>query len=585
MHLTNYAVNVSIENSDPERGYAYGMAKVKNKYEMQDNDKRELVIPIIIKDRMLKPLDVFMEGDKVKPLNEDALNQALFVTSPVELSDRKPQERDISNQYVAPTDRWNSYGNIRGRGPGYVGSEGAYKMASILDKIKISHEYVNYLSDKIANSIELKTALYNNPYFYNSVSKIASSINEEENKELNIEPNVIQFKKIARNLVSVKTANRKAYKPEIEIINIKEASAYVGDSIYNLPLNQYVTISFEEAKQAPSYNYEVVKEAGNYECITREGSLINGNILKVAEFDGSERYLMISRDGYALQEQIVGRRIDNIKEADYNGHHNFGIFISKGFASCPIKIAYIVEDSIVCKDTYNRDLQLYLTPHIKTASVVSRNEYAIPEDSVFVNIPEKEISLKSGVEDVLKLAALKNVDKTIIINKVAKDLFVLEGYPLNKIAGEYNEEDTHFVLGACGLKVNLDALKNGEFIFKTANTITTLEDIKKEVEKKASLLLKNLPELSVDLIKEAAAIPDQDTVDTILSLGMITPDTIIEFVNSIPQLEEASNSLAKLLLHVRIGLSSVPEEAVEGALRNLLLIIKSLKGLKETNLD
>jgi hypothetical protein len=74
---------------------------------------------------------------------------------------------------------------------------------------------------------------------------------------------------------------------------------------------------------------------------------------------------------------------------------------------------------------------------------------------------------------------------------------------------------------------------------------------------------------------------DGDTIDSVLSLGMITPDTVIEFINGIPKLEDSADKLADLLLHIRVGMSTVPEVAVEACMRNLVQIIKKLKELKE----
>jgi hypothetical protein len=62
---------------------------------------------------------------------------------------------------------------------------------------------------------------------------------------------------------------------------------------------------------------------------------------------------------------------------------------------------------------------------------------------------------------------------------------------------------------------------------------------------------------------------------------MITPDTVVEFINGIPDLEDTADKLADLLLNVRIGLSTVPEVAVEACLKNLLVIISKLKELKD----
>jgi hypothetical protein len=194
-YLTNYSVNVQIERADNERGYGYGTIKVGNKYDMPSEDNRSLTIPIIVKDRMLKPFDIMVIDGTTTPITEEAVREYLFQVSPVEITDRKPVDRDLTGQYLPPTGIQAGYGNMRGRLVTQGGLSEMMKMGSLRTPLP----FARYLKEKIANSIELQTSLMTNPRFANSVERI---LENEENQQDNFEikPNVVQIQKIANQI-------------------------------------------------------------------------------------------------------------------------------------------------------------------------------------------------------------------------------------------------------------------------------------------------------------------------------------------------------------------------------------------------
>ena len=98
--------------------------------------------------------------------------------------------------------------------------------------------------------------------------------------------------------------------------------------------------------------------------------------------------------------------------------------------------------------------------------------------------------------------------------------------------------------------------------------------VKQEIE------LSFMPE--VDFVKLAAALRNQnDTVDTVLSLGFVSPENIQAYLDNTGLLEDCIGKLAEMLIGVRIGLPDVKEGAVLSAMRNM---DKVLSGLKELSL-
>ena len=107
-----------------------------------------------------------------------------------------------------------------------------------------------------------------------------------------------------------------------------------------------------------------------------------------------------------------------------------------------------------------------------------------------------------------------------------------------------------------------------------------VEDLSPIQEKRAGV---DVSHLRQDLVKEAAALPDIQTIDSVLSLGFITPDNVNTFLSRIPYLERALNHTCELVLAARLGLSEIPEYASARAMRGLDSVIQGLKALSLRN--
>jgi hypothetical protein len=84
-----------------------------------------------------------------------------------------------------------------------------------------------------------------------------------------------------------------------------------------------------------------------------------------------------------------------------------------------------------------------------------------------------------------------------------------------------------------------------------------------------------LPERA-DLLKEAAALDDYDTVDKVLSLGFLSEANRETFREYLGELEKSASHLASLLLAARVGEPSIPEEALERSMHAVDRVVSSL---------
>jgi hypothetical protein len=87
--------------------------------------------------------------------------------------------------------------------------------------------------------------------------------------------------------------------------------------------------------------------------------------------------------------------------------------------------------------------------------------------------------------------------------------------------------------------------------------------------------------LTVALCKTAAVEGDkaQKTVDAVLGLGFLSDENVLKFVNMVPDLEEAKQHIAHLLMGSRLGLE-ISSGPLRSAMHSLDTIIRDLKELR-----
>lgn len=92
---------------------------------------------------------------------------------------------------------------------------------------------------------------------------------------------------------------------------------------------------------------------------------------------------------------------------------------------------------------------------------------------------------------------------------------------------------------------------------------------------------KTIKVVAQNLIKEAATLSDPSSVDAVLALNMVTKENILEFVHQLPTYEQVLSDLAKLLLTVRLGFSTIPEMALLRAMKGLAKVVEILRGMSK----
>jgi hypothetical protein len=92
-------------------------------------------------------------------------------------------------------------------------------------------------------------------------------------------------------------------------------------------------------------------------------------------------------------------------------------------------------------------------------------------------------------------------------------------------------------------------------------------------------IIGDIPTFKKVLVKEASTIADRNSVDAILSLGLLNKRNVMEYITLIPEYEQVLSELAKLLVAARLGLPAVVDTDVKDAMEAFGRVVYALKGL------
>lgn len=105
--LSDYELNVNLAKVEPQRGFAFGYADVANKTERPEVEHTDaglphIRIPLVIQERAVKPFSIFLDGEKVLPLNEERIREILFNPGTFDLSTSQPRDPSLVEPLMPP---------------------------------------------------------------------------------------------------------------------------------------------------------------------------------------------------------------------------------------------------------------------------------------------------------------------------------------------------------------------------------------------------------------------------------------------------------------------------------------------------
>lgn len=515
-YLADYSVNVMLDRVDQQRGYAFGSAEVANKTDspIPDQPQAAVHIPIIVKDRLMQPLDVMLDGKEALPLNEHRLREKLFRTAAMETSTRKPTDQGMVDQLYPPMRTNYGYGNAVSTGVG-VGGMGKQASVSLCHAISstISDPQFDALMKKIAED-ETSLLVRRNPFVQTALADLTKETYASAEKTASalvrsIKPTVVQITKLASGNFKVKWANAGAFAPQEAQANPGQAGAMAGQDLSQMQPGQTLTVTTQRAQKQglDEADATVIKEFGDYAVKNADtGETLVGTVLPVVDFQMQPLELFVFTDGgahYATQDEITGIRQEGPggmglqqpepgpeemggappagdpsmqaaptpdagmpKMAAGAQPDGDGVFVympqggGKPFCTVPITISAATQgpdgsSQLMASDVFGGQLTLVMTPGLSSFEPLDEDgTIAIPDDMQWVPLSGEAVHLaKSDTPDAPQ--DLKDLGGEVAVKSTGAGETSLEGMPLAKVARDQRwflkEAEATFMLCAMGL--------------------------------------------------------------------------------------------------------------------------------------
>ncbi|MBT4146214.1 MAG: hypothetical protein HOE45_04935 [Gammaproteobacteria bacterium] len=351
-----------------------------------------------------------------------------------------------------------------------------------------------------------------------------------------------------------------------EVFDTKECAPEVGDfGVWNI--DGSVTRPFEVIgmqKVAGPGNWRIDAYSGLSKVAYYPIRKHNEELIK-HESQKDSMYVPGNAQFIKLNAKMSESRLERFIEQDVHAHSNGALQISGWDGQR--KVAYYPTTTIKGPELVEHDM--------------FKNAYYVPESATFVKL-SKSLSV---IFDALPTEVTSNY-----VGKDNIGLYYLEGKDFSKYAETHNTrelsyDDVMWSLIHCNAtETDIDKVAKLQSNAKTALgsipiSPLTSDEVSTAIQTAYDASNETIKMLQVDLIKEAAVLADKGTVDSILSLGLLKKSNVKEFISLVPHYESVMSDMAKLLLTTRIGLSSVPEEAVKTAMVSISQIVTVLKQL------
>lgn len=622
---SDFSPKVVLDKVDPNKRYAMGHVELKNRLAINprdDNTPKELkgqqrvLVPVVVKDSRLSPMDLLLNNGTVEPLTEERLRRALFRPSLFEAVRQRPGDQTLIDQIYPP---FRSYGGGRGPMGGPLISESlgtklsSAKPEMLLDAIlpTIKRAHVEHVETRLNDDVSLRAAVMSNYPVLHCLQKIARVEEMPASDYMAqvfaaIPPTVVQIQKLAGGF-RIKTANPEMLAPEISDVDRPTAQRVVGsDVISKVEQDGTQTFSTTPAIRTTLEDaiIKTVTEFGLYKVknLATNKELIGWVFPSVTDFDGVVHQMAVFSNGSqsAVQEEIAGIPIDRSIDALEAEPQGSGIFYKTSSGGAVAMVPVVIKGASQTPDqkSYFAELpmggqiQISLVPGLKTVSKIDEGHYGLPEEMRFMPMSDDIVQLASSPDQFMKTAqAWDTLAKVQVISD--GEVFSFRGPALEKVASvlgtQFLDMDGAVFLATClgndpaSTKQKLASIRRqGGVTELPVRPVTTMKEKVAAARAHAKEALSKLPNLRADLLKEAAVMEDPAAVDKILSVGFINPENISIFVSYIPEIENTIKKMAELLLASRLGLSTVSEGALQKAIIHLDKVVAGLRSLAAT---
>lgn len=614
-YISDFDPHVVMDRVDAERGFAFGHVEVVNKSEIQRGVDpqaqaaagiKQARIPIIVKNRKLQPFDILVtEDSKMLPLTETRLRQAVFRPQAFDVTSQTPGDMSMIGQLYPPYRQNYGFGGGGATMGVGMGKQGSALLSAILPTIH-PKDYSG-LFDKLASQQLQAAYVANAPgtapalvtlskYVPLDEMKIAASIYGDAPAD------VVQVAHIDDGY-AVKRANHNMWAPFTEAWDRGRVVRAFGEKVaLAADLNGSVTMAEGTmgAEMPEADTPDLIKEFGVYKVQDEKGRHLIGYVFpNLIDTDGQALPICLFTNGSqaAVQGEIAGVNIGggaSLFEGHPRGHGAFYQVLPNGRAQCTIPLTIQAsltdqgEESMSAETYDGRPVTVLIQPNIEVVTEGGDGHMLIPTSMRWLPLSEAEtVTLVEDPTGFQKAASAKSSIFSVEIRSGGEDSFSISGLPLEKVAYEDKNfldfDKALFLLAGLGVEPSFGVTKlsmaygsHSPVEVATSRALTPASEQIARSEKRASALDALVRELRVDLVKEAAIIPDPVAVDTVLSLGFINPENLQTFISYLPKIDESQSKLCELLVAARLGMRDLPVSALEKAIRATEEVIDGL---------
>ena len=594
--VSAFSVNIILDKVNPERGYGMGMAKITT-------SSAQIIVPVLVRDRMLKPIDIFFVGGVAQPLTEDRLRRATFTTAPVSLTnDRYSSNQGMVSALYPPLRTSFGFGNEM-----TVAADQLQKLALLRE---IAPTIPLDAREKVAAAVDespaLRHALTVNPAFASAVLEILDAPVVEKVAE-SPTPTVVQLER-TRSGYMLKHASLDAYAPSMEPVPGLQAQSMFGKDVRSMKPGDTKTFSTDQAAPAPSAGEPLpITSYGRYTCWdAKTNKALVGTVFPLLSYEGKASGMLLflpsgeeGASGFAIQDRIAGMPADGDPT-----QLNIGMTplekapVGDGFPiimAGDVPLAYLpVEVSTVSNTQGNvslhgtsalgEEILLNAVEELKLPQV-SKDGIAVPASAKWFALEGEALHLMEEPFAAITQQQGQGAASEATVRGGQGGSYDVSGAP---VAGLPSQETSQLKTAAAkfllvGLGLDEEQVSH---VLETADDLGTVKVAglrtaypPRPLIKKAAKSL-NITSLVFDLIKEAAVIDDYDSVDKALSLGFLSEENLESFRSHLPTLDSGVTKLCELLLAARIGMTQIPEQALERAVKAMDKVVTALRGMQ-----
>lgn len=600
---------------------------------------RTIRIPFVIREKKLSPFDLLINDTSATvPLTENRLRQALFRPQAFDVTSRTPGDQSMIGQLYPPYRQNYGFGGggvamnaAGGMGLGKVGSaleqyltgkapvtsllkqahaqvqpRPKHKMASILAAILPTLDA--YDGSRVADEVNkcahdlFRTAKMASPRFTVAVEELLSCTDQVKHAswENLVRPDVVQIQKVPSGY-AVKTASHRYWEPKVAMLGRGEVvHAYGAKAALEADLSGSYTVAHglsKMAKEEVSAAPQVVTKPGAYKVMDSSGKEHVGYVVPgLVTLSGEQVPLSLFTNGsvVAVQSEIQGVPAGDIALPS-GPIGKAGAFFSDA-GDVRMTVPLDLQDSVSFGDqpreyhgtSYTGEPAVVaIHPNVVDVTPVEEGRALIPAHWKWLPLDgASSIQLLGGEQQ----ASANPEDKLASVEVVTDGIsFSFRGVPLTKMASTETSfldvDGAMFLLAGLGVDLEYGMGKLAEAAafhqpasIKVARVIERKHDLMKNALEKAAGVVDAVAAFKQPiLLKEAASFPDPQMVDTVLSLGFINPENIMTFVSYLPDIEDVQTKMCEILFAVRLGLSNVPQSALERSIRSTEEVIEGLK--------